>query len=175
MFLPTVRHCHWQFEWAVTVSVFVFASVSVSVSVAVHPPIWERQTVRLSASRARQNTRNSHGPDLRHPRSCVCAVKVKLRRTAEPGVCSRSRCCIRNRSRRNAIFVAVAVAMTRRLCCAVHSVFHSVFRIPYFVFRGRGRHTMHVHKIRGNSETRSYDVDDVMSADSAFQCRHIKC
>lgn len=36
MFLPTVRHCHWQFEWAVTVSVFVFASVSVSVSVAVH-------------------------------------------------------------------------------------------------------------------------------------------
>lgn len=129
MFLPTVRHCHWQFEWAVTVSVFVFASVSVSVSVAVHPPIWERQTVRLSASRAHQNTRNSHGPDLRHPRSCVCAVKVKLRRTAEPGVCSRSRCCIRNRSRRNAIFVAVAVAMTRRLCCAVHSVFHSVFRI----------------------------------------------
>ncbi|EDW41122.1 GM24734 [Drosophila sechellia] len=42
------------FEWAVTVSVFVFASVSVSVSVAVHPPFWERRTVRLSASRARQ-------------------------------------------------------------------------------------------------------------------------
>jgi len=139
MFLPTVRHCHWQFEWAVTVSVFVFASVSVSVSVAVHPPIWESET----ATHGRAGSLQPEPLLYPQPESPKCHIRGRGRGHDPSSVLRRAFCI--------------------------------PFRIPYFVFRGRGRHTMHVHKIRGNSETRSYDVDDVMSADSAFQCRHIKC